>query len=194
MEDGLRSQCKMCTAADDAGYRAAHREEIAAYRAEHRDETAAYSAAYRAEHSEERAAYHAEHREELAAYRRAWRIKHPDEFRAYYAGHVEEYAVLNRDWRAKNPDKTAAYRHNRRARKLGNGGTHTAEDIRAQYARQHGRCAYCNEKVGDTYHRDHVVPLILGGSNGKENIVIACPTCNLSKGAKHPMEFAGRLL
>jgi 5-methylcytosine-specific restriction endonuclease McrA len=35
---------------------------------------------------------------------------------------------------------------------------------------------------------------VLGGSNGPENIVIACPHCNQSKNAKHPMDFCGRLL
>ena len=48
-------------------------------------------------------------------------------------------------------------------------------------------------KVGGDYHVDHVIPLILGGSNGPENLVIACPRCNLSKGAKMPHEFSERL-
>lgn len=170
-------------AADNAAYRAAHREEAAAYRAEHRDERAAYCVAYRAEH-----------REELAAYYAAYNADHRDEraalWAAYYASHREEIAAD----RADHPERSAAATRNRKARKLGNGGTHTAADIRAQYARQKGRCIYCHEKVGDTYHVDHVMPVILGGSNGPENLVIACPTCNLSKGAKHPQDFCGRLL
>lgn len=40
---------------------------------------------------------------------------------------------------------------------------------------------------------DHVVPLIKGGGNGPENIVVACATCNLKKGAKLPHEFSERL-
>jgi 5-methylcytosine-specific restriction endonuclease McrA len=41
-----------------------------------------------------------------------------------------------------------------------------------------------------------VVPLSRGGSNGPENIVIACPTCNLAKKDKMPHEWpeGGRLL
>jgi 5-methylcytosine-specific restriction endonuclease McrA len=77
---------------------------------------------------------------------------------------------------------------------LGNGGTHTAADVAAQRARQRGRCYWCHEKVGKSYHVDHVMPLALGGSNGPENIVIACISCNLRKSAKHPMDWAGRLL
>lgn len=43
-------------------------------------------------------------------------------------------------------------------------------------------------------HIDHVWPLSKGGSNGPENLVLACAECNLRKSAKTPMEFAGVLL
>jgi 5-methylcytosine-specific restriction endonuclease McrA len=50
--------------------------------------------------------------------------------------------------------------------------------------------------VGDTYHVDHVVPLVRGGSDDPSNLVIACVPCNLSKGDKLPHEWkrSGRLL
>lgn len=43
---------------------------------------------------------------------------------------------------------------------------------------------------------DHVVPLVKGGSNGPDNLVIACSTCNLRKNDKLPHEWpeGGRLL
>ena len=44
------------------------------------------------------------------------------------------------------------------------------------------------------YHVDHVIPLSKGGSDGRENIVISCPSCNMSKKDKMPEVFAGRLL
>lgn len=85
----------------------------------------------------------------------------------------------------------------RRADRLCNArGSHSRTDIERQYANQKGKCHYCKCDVGDKYHVDHVVPLSRGGSNGPENIVIACPTCNTSKGAKLPHEWiqGGRLL
>jgi 5-methylcytosine-specific restriction endonuclease McrA len=79
--------------------------------------------------------------------------------------------------------------HRRRARKAKATGTHTADDILAQYERQSGACYWCDAEVGQDYHVDHVVPLSKGGSDGPDNLVIACPTCNLRKGAKMPDEF-----
>jgi len=79
------------------------------------------------------------------------------------------------------------------ARKQSSSGSHSAADVAAQYKRQRGRCFWCQDRVGDTYHVDHVMPLILRGSNGPENLVISCPTCNFSKGGSHPMDFAGVL-
>lgn len=76
-------------------------------------------------------------------------------------------------------------------------GSHTAEQIQEQYARQKGKCYYCQVKVPcSRYHVDHVIPLTRDGSNDIGNLVIACPSCNLSKHNKLPHEFlkGGRLL
>ena len=112
----------------------------------------------------------------------------------YYAAHLAERAEYDRCWREAHPESVAAHRRNRRARKCAAAGTHTAADIAAQRTRQRGKCFWCGKKVGRHYHVDHVVPLALGGSNGPENLVIACANCNLSKHAKHPMDWAGMLL
>lgn len=56
------------------------------------------------------------------------------------------------------------------------------------YYRDHGICVYC-EKTLESYHEvtyDHVVPLSRGGSNGWENIVSACTSCNNRKGNHMP--------
>src|SRR3546814_13360528 len=69
------------------------------------------------------------------------------------------------------------------------GGEFTAEDIDAMLAAQKKKCWYCGTKL-TAYHVDHRIPLARGGSNGPANLVIACPACNLSKGAKMPWETA----
>ena len=113
---------------------------------------------------------------------RRWRAAHRDEWDAYMRG-----------WMERNRDKCSAYARNHHALSRNAPGTHTADDVRAQYARQHGTCYWCGVKVGRHYHVDHVIPLSKGGSNGPENIVVACPPCNLSKYNRSPEEFGGRL-
>lgn len=87
---------------------------------------------------------------------------------------------------------------NRRARKRGNGGKHTADQIRDLLVRQRHKCPFCSANLRRGFHADHIMPLALGGSNDISNIQLLCPTCNDSKGYSHPIVWAqkkrGRLL
>ena len=93
---------------------------------------------------------------------------------------------------------SAAQCHTRRARKQKAGGTFTADQIRELFARQKGKCANCRCKITmETMHRDHKIPVALGGPNDIRNIQLLCIPCNRRKYAKDPIDFArenGRLL
>jgi 5-methylcytosine-specific restriction endonuclease McrA len=93
----------------------------------------------------------------------------------------------------KNKDKYRAYQATRRALVRGTGGKHTPEDIKMIARRQGMKCIYCRKSLKPRYHVDHVLPLVLGGSNDKGNLQLLCPQCNLSKGSRHPIEHANRL-
>ena len=89
--------------------------------------------------------------------------------------------------------------HARRARLKGAGGFFTADQVDALYATQKGRCAEpsCRIKLDGKFHRDHIMPVTLGGAGGIENIQLLCQPCNNRKRAKHPIAWAqenGRLL
>lgn len=132
----------------------------------------------------ENAAWYARNAEESNERGKAWREANP-----------ERMSELNRLWRERNPDRNRALHARRRAREAAAPGVYTEADVRQRYEAQHGRCHWCQKKVGGDYHVDHVIALAQGGSNGPENICIACVRCNLSKGAKLPWEFQeGRLL
>ena len=164
-KDGLHSWCKACLRAlAKANYDPERARQLHAVRQQ--------DPAYRAMKKAASDRWHAEHPDRAKAATDAWREAHPDRHRA------NSRAGTNR----------------RRARERDAVGTYTAADVLAQHDRQKGRCFWCHEEAGSVYHVDHVTPLALGGSNGPENIVITCPTCNLSKNAKHPMDFAGVLL
>jgi hypothetical protein len=209
--DGVRNQCKGCQAERARRYRAEHAEERREYNrqynAKHPEEERERNRRYRAKHPDEgreySRQYNAKHPEEERERARRYRAKHPDEgreySRRYRAEHAEERREYNRRYRAKHPDEGRVRRHKRRAFLQAAPGHHTAADVRLQIRAQtdkRGRliCWWCDEPIEGTYHEDHRIPLDRGGSNWPENIVIAHATCNLSKGAKLPWEFCGRLL
>ncbi len=69
-------------------------------------------------------------------------------------------------------------------------------DIRNLYKLQNGKCAYfsyCGERLGKTYHRDHIIALSKGGAHKLDNIQLTCPSCNHHKHTSDPGEFARRL-
>lgn len=130
----------------------------------------------------------------------------------------EKVNAQARKWKIANPDKTkiinkkagdkyyATHKHvrkagksRRRARELAAPGHHTAADILLQIASQTDkkgclRCWWCGCAIIGAYHVDHRVALAKGGTNWPDNLVISCPTCNLSKHDKSAQEWAGRLI
>jgi 5-methylcytosine-specific restriction endonuclease McrA len=119
--------------------------------------------------------------------KRQWRKANPDRWRE----------IAERSYK-KHPEKYAAWRRNRKARKRNAPGTHTAADLKAILIAQKYRCTYCRGNLKRAKrHVDHIKPLARGGSNGPENLQYLCAPCNMSKGAKDPIQFAqelGRLL
>lgn len=93
--------------------------------------------------------------------------------RNYYRAHREEIILKN-----------DIHIHKRRALKLGNGGTHTPEQLQDLLILQEYRCAYCGASLLEKRHLDHIVPLTRGGSNDISNLAYTCPRCNLSKNNK----------
>jgi hypothetical protein len=54
-------------------------------------------------------------------------------------------------------------------------------------ARANGRCQYClmHESLqGATFHIEHIIPQCKGGRSDLENLVLACPGCNLHKAGR----------
>ena len=119
----------------------------------------------------------------------------------YYQNNKEKYRKTNNDnkkrralWCKKyeqaNPERRLSIIHKRRALKLNADGTFNLLDIKTLLRIQNSKCVYCKTDLimasKNKYHIDHKMPLFLGGSNYPENLQLLCPTCNLSKGHKHP--------
>jgi 5-methylcytosine-specific restriction endonuclease McrA len=144
------------------------------------------------------AQYHEDHREYRLQSAAQWHHGHPQYDAQWYQANREEKAQYAAQWRKNNPDKCRAQGHRHRARKTGNGGTHTAADIQRQGDIQDWKCWWrgpgCAVDCKDTYDVDHIIPLDKGGHNNPSNLVISCPHCNRSKQDKLPHEWCGRLL
>lgn len=112
----------------------------------------------------------------------SYRRKYPDRGKAqsdaYYAAHKDDVLENSR---------------NRRARKAGNGGEHTKEDIELLWQLQRGKCVFCLKPLKrGAFHIDHHLPLALGGSNDRGNLRLLHKKCNLEKAATHPVIHATR--
>ena len=120
-----------------------------------------------------------------------WRLDHPEQYRAIRnkylskARKTEAYRLANR--------ANSARRKMRRWRRP-DGSPVYKERLAALLRRHNGKCYWCRKSYGETYHLDHVMPLAIGGEHDITNLVVSCPTCNLKKGVKTPMEWAGVLL
>lgn len=91
-------------------------------------------------------------------------------------------------WTKRNSDKTRVHNHNRRT--LIGSGKLSADIARKLMQLQRSKCACCKVDLKKSkYHLDHIMPLALGGANEDSNMQVLCATCNLSKHAKHPVEF-----
>ena len=115
--------------------------------------------------------------EKSNARKKAWTVANRDKHRI----------SVNR-WHEANPEKRINVTRNRRARIRGAGGSHTANDVIAILDAQKNTCFYC-DNVLVNYHVDHFVPVVLGGSNERFNIVCACASCNLRKSDTPPIMF-----
>lgn len=145
--------------------------------------------------------YAEQHKDDNEEYYRQYRIDNADHLKEWRELHKDDKVEYDKQYLQTERGRMVhlAKGHNRRTRKKKAQGNHTAQDIQTQHERQHGYCYYCQCKLGSNrraFHVDHVVPLSRGGSNDPENLVIACPSCNISKHNKMPHEWVkgGRLL
>jgi len=123
--------------------------------------------------------------------------------RAARARNPEKHRETARRYRERNPELIRSFWENRRARKVSAEGSFGKEDVDRMLESQKRKCASCYEKLAKKedgqliYHIDHIQPLAKGGTNWPHNLQILCPSCNMRKSDKHPLDWAkenGKLL
>lgn len=160
-----------------------YKEQQRRYRAENREMLSAGAMAWRLEnpgrYAEYQRQYHESNREHTRARTAQWRKDNP-----------ERSQEMSRRWRQENPDLNVLKAQRYRVRKLQAGADLPSGIIKSLLTLQRCKCAVCKSSLKKSgHHLDHIMPLFLGGAHSAENVQLLCPTCNLSKSAKNPIDF-----
>lgn len=128
-----------------------------------------------------------------------WKSKNKDRIKSYAVTYRKENEEAIKEWRRKdysrNPGPKILREHNRRALKSVGGGTLSKDIIRILWKRQKGKCPACKADLRKTgFHLDHIFPLIPkkgepAGKHEDKNVQLTCPTCNMKKKNKNPIQF-----
>ncbi len=126
--------------------------------------------------------------------------------KAHYSKNKEKIKPRILAYKKADPERLASWRKNeykkdytkraklvRQKRVKEAAGVHTKEDIRQIFNEQCGLCVYCRDSLDNKFHKDHVMPLKLGGSHCKENIQLLCPSCSFKKNDLHPAIYEKRI-
>lgn len=97
---------------------------------------------------------------------------------------VDERRAKRRAYLKANPHKAREWRQSRRGI-----GSLPKGTVGRLMRSQRGLCPVCRADLKNGYHLDHVVPLAKGGKHRSDNVQLLCPTCNIQKSAKDPVEF-----
>jgi len=106
--------------------------------------------------------------------------------RQYYLENKEKILLQQKQYYEANKENWSEKRHKRRA-----GGEPTyvkVEDIQKLKSLQQNKCPVCKCELVK-HHLDHIVPISKGGKHEFDNLQLLCPTCNLNKHAKDPLDF-----
>lgn len=167
-------------------YRAREREYVEANKAHYQELKRKHKRANPEKYQEALGKYRETHREEInikARERRQQDLEHYREIgRKSRDKHAEERNAYQREYGKANRDKLTLYTNNRRARKLFAKGSHTDAEWQALKAKYNFKCLCCGKQEPEIkLTRDHVRPLILGGSDSINNIQPLCARCNSKK-------------
>lgn len=92
--------------------------------------------------------------------------------------------AYTREYRKRNPEMMREAKAKRRG--LGRLPRGTVKRIGEL---QRWQCIVCRIDIREKFHLDHIFPIAKGGEHKAENLQLLCPTCNVRKNAKHPVDF-----
>lgn len=145
--------------------------------------------------------YKEKNRERIAARMKEWKkknkLRHRQLNKISRERNIEKARERSKTYIKNNPHIQRVCGQNRRAREKKAEGKFTKKDIELLGFIQKWKCNNCKKDIKEKYHVDHIMPIVLGGSNWPSNLQLLCVKCNRTKHAKDPYEWArenGRLL
>lgn len=145
--------------------------------------------------------YKEKNRKRIAARMKEWKkknkIRHRQLNKISRERNIEKARERAKTYIQNNPSIIRVCSQNRRAREKKADGKFTKKDIELLGFLQKWKCNNCKKHIKEKYHVDHIMPIVLGGSNWPSNLQLLCVKCNMTKHAKDPFEWArenGRLL
>jgi 5-methylcytosine-specific restriction endonuclease McrA len=91
-----------------------------------------------------------------------------------------------KNYRKNNPEKVREFALRRKSRSY---GRLPRGFIKQLLLLQKNKCVICRTDVSKKYHVDHVIPLAKNGEHKPDNIQILCPSCNVRKSSKDPINY-----
>lgn len=145
-----------------------------------------YGVTHKNEISNNKKKYWKTKREELRKKNRIHYLRRRDERlrkQKIYAEKTKEHKKeYDKRYRQENKNKRSHWANRRRIAKANAGGAHTMgewENLKAQY---NWTCPACKKPSRNTeLTRDHIIPIVKGGSDNIENIQPLCRSCNCKK-------------
>lgn len=179
-------QCKPCKKVVGRKWAEDNREKFAEYHRKYRESN-------REKRAESTRKYYEANPDKYSEYQRKYRKANKEKIaelgRKYYEANREKAAERLRKWKKANFDKVRVIEQNRRAKIKCSGGNLSTNIVKKLLILQKGKCACCGLSLDNGYHLDHIMPIALGGKNTDDNVQLLTPKCNLSKGAKHPIDY-----
>lgn len=125
-------------------------------------------------------------------------LKPADESYAFFDFHAAPNVwrdILEPLWRKDRRRRTSrdTYRFRQEAIRNSSEPAYTETDIACLRRLQNDRCYYCGGSIRTKAQVEHLVPLSYGGLNGFKNIMLACPSCNSTKGARSERQYWKKL-
>lgn len=191
-KDKYEAHCKECISIYRKKYREQNKESISKNLKQWRENNINYKRdmdrVYRENNIEKlkeyKKQYHAKNKEKIIEKSKIWyesNIERAKETRKKY----------NKYYRSTESSKISSRIFKLKRRKVIRYGCDKATNTEIKLLIENSKnCYWCDKELNGIYHIDHYIPIAKGGNHSIENLVISCPSCNLRKHSKDPMQFA----